>query len=182
MHASGGKTAIGPGRIQVYTGDGKGKTTAAAGLACRALGQGLRVLWVRMLKPATTPAKEVVILERLPGFAWLDAGIGVIDGQSDPAEVVASVHRVFNAAQEAIAAGRIDLAIFDEINGAVKRGALPLAELLDLLDQRPAGVELVLTGRAAHPEVLARADLVTAMTAIKHPLHEGIAARQGIDY
>lgn len=170
------------GRIQVYTGDGKGKTTAAAGLACRALGHGLRVLWVRLLKPATLPAGELTCLGRLPGFALLDAGLGVIDGGATPAAVAASVQQVVATARERIAAGSVDLLILDEINGAVQRGALPLSALLELLDTRPPGIEIVVTGRNAHPEVLARADLVTAMTAHKHPLRDGIRAREGIEY
>jgi cob(I)alamin adenosyltransferase len=170
------------GRVQVYTGKGKGKTTAAAGLAARALGHGRRVLWVRLLKPAALLAGELTSLNRLPGFELLDAGIGVIAGSASAEEVATSVQRVFTAARARITSGDLDLVVFDEINGAVRRGVLPLAELLDLLDQRPAGLEIVLTGRAADPQILSRADLVTEMVAIKHPLAQGIAARQGIEY
>lgn len=170
------------GRVQVYTGTGKGKTTAAAGLAARALGHGWRVLWVRLLKPAALQAGELTSLGRLPGFELLDAGVGVIAGSAAAEDVAASVQRVFAAARTRIAAGNLDLVIFDEINGAVRRGALPLAELLDLLDQRPAALEIVLTGRDAHPHVLNRAHLVTEMVALKHPLAQGIAARRGIEY
>lgn len=170
------------GRVQVYTGTGKGKTTAAAGLAARALGHGWRVLWVRLLKPATLQGGELTSLSRLPGFELLDAGIGVINGAAPVAEIAASVQRIFAVARQRIASGGLDLVIFDEINGAVRRNFLPLAEILDLLDQRPPTLEIVLTGRAAHPQVLLRADLVTEMAAIKHPLAQGIAARQGIEY
>lgn len=170
------------GQLQVYTGAGKGKTTAAAGLAARALGHGRRVLWVRLLKPAALQAGELTSLGRLPGFELLDAGIGVITGSASAEEVAASVLRVFAVARQRIAAGGLDLVVFDEINGAVRRGALPLAVLLDLLDQRPPTLEIVLTGRDAHPQVLGRADLVTEMAAIKHPLARGIAARPGIEY
>jgi cob(I)alamin adenosyltransferase len=170
------------GRLQVYTGTGKGKTTAAAGLAARALGHGRRVLWVRLLKSAALQAGELTSLSRLPGFELLDAGIGVIVGSAPAEKVAASVLRVFVAARARLADGGLDLVIFDEINGAVRRGALPLAALLDLLDQRPAALEIVLTGRDAHPQVLSRADLVTEMVALKHPLAQGIAARRGIEY
>lgn len=170
------------GRLQVYTGNGKGKTTAAAGLAARALGHGWRVLWVRLLKPATLQGGELISLRRLPGFELLDAGIGVIAGSAPAAEVAASVQRVFAAARQRITAGDFDLVVFDEINGAVRRGVLPLAELLNLLDHRPPALEIVLTGRGADPQVLDRADLVTEMVAIKHPLVQGIAARRGIEY
>lgn len=170
------------GRLQIYTGHGKGKTTAAAGLATRALGHGWRVLWVRMLKPAALPAGELASLSSLPGFELLDAGVGVIEGSATAEEVAASVERVFSAARQRILTGNIDLVIFDEINGAVKRGALQHTELLDFLDQRPSKLEIVLTGRYAHPEVVSRADLVTEMIAIKHPLQQGISARPGIEY
>jgi len=170
------------GRLQVYTGQGKGKTTAAAGLAARALGHGWRVLWVRLLKPATLVAGEVTSLKHFPGFELLDAGVGVIANSASCEEVAASVQRAFAAARERIASGKIDLVVFDEINGAIRRGALALADLLDLLDHRPPGVEIVLTGRDAHPQVLSRADLVTEMLMIKHPLTQGISARQGIEY
>ena len=170
------------GRVQVYTGAGKGKTTAAAGLAARALGHGRRVLWVRLLKPAVLQAGELTSLSNLPGFELLDAGIGVIAGSASAEEVAVSVQRVFAMAQQRIAAGDLDLVVFDEINGAVRRGALPLADLLELLDQRPPTLEIVLTGRDAHPQVLSRAHLVTEMVAIKHPLAQGIAARPGIEY
>lgn len=170
------------GRVQVYTGAGKGKTTAAAGLAARALGQDWRVLWVRLLKPAALQAGELTSLSRLPGFELLDAGIGVIAGSAAAEDVAASVQRVFAVARARIATGNLDLVVFDEINGAVRRGALPLAELLDLLDQRPAALEIVLTGRDPHPQVLSRAHLVTEMVALKHPLAQGIAARRGIEY
>lgn len=173
---------MGQGRLQVYTGGGKGKTTAAAGLAARALGHGRRLLWVRLLKPAALAAGELISLSHFPGFELLDAGIGVVDGSAPPERVAASVQRVFAAARARIAAGGIDLVVFDEINGAVRRNALSLAELLDLLDQRPLSLEIVLTGRHAHPEVLKRADLVTEMMAVKHPFAQGIAARPGIEY
>lgn len=170
------------GRVQVYTGAGKGKTTAAAGLAARALGHGWRVLWVRLLKSAALQAGELISLSRLPGFELLDAGVGVITGSASAEDVAASVQRVFAVARARIATGDLDLVVFDEINAAVRRGALPLAELLDLLDQRPATLEIVLTGRDAHPQLLSRAHLVTEMVALKHPLAQGIAARRGIEY
>jgi cob(I)alamin adenosyltransferase len=137
---------------------------------------------VRLLKSATLPAGELTSLSRLPGFELLDAGIGVITGSAPAEEVAVNVQEVFVAARQRIAAGDLDLVVFDEINGAVRRKALPLAELLDLLDQRPADLEIVLTGRDAHPQVLSRADLVTEMVAVKHPLAQGIAARRGIEY
>lgn len=172
----------GRGLLQIYTGDGKGKTTAAAGLACRALGSGLRVLWVRMLKPAALPAGELSCLATHPAFTLLDAGVGVIDGSATAESVEQSVAAVFAAACDIIRAGSCDLAVFDEINPALRRGALSRQRVLQLIAERPAGVEIICTGRHADSELIALADLVTVMHAEKHPLQQGIAARKGIDY
>jgi cob(I)alamin adenosyltransferase len=170
------------GLIQVYTGEGKGKTTAATGQAVRALGHGLRVLLVRFLKPAEPPSGEILFLQGSRNLEVLSSGIGVIDGAFDPDAVRESVAATFAEARRRILAGTVDLAVLDEVNNAVRRGHLPLADLMALLEEKPAGVELVLTGRHADPAVLARADLVTRMEKVKHPLDAGIAARAGIEY
>lgn len=169
-----------PALIQVYTGEGKGKTTAAIGLAVRALGQGLRVLLARFLKPATPESGEVVLLKSLPGIDILTAGVGIVGPPADPQAVVASVAATFRTVRER-AAG-YDLIILDEINNALHRGYLPLTTMLAFLDERPKGVELVLTGRNAPPEILARADLATRMEKIRHPFDRGIAARRGVEF
>ena len=168
--------------IQIYTGDGKGKTTAATGLALRALGHGQRVLLVRLLKPRVPESGELVILRQLAGIEILDAGVGVIDGMASADSVATSVAQIFAAAQARIASGEIALAIFDEINNALHRGALPLAAVLELCEQCPDSTELVFTGRHAPLELLERADLVTVMNAYKHPVQQGIPARLGIEY
>lgn len=170
------------GLVQVYTGDGKGKTSAAVGLAVRALGQGLRVLLARFLKPAEPESGEVLLLEGLPGIEILTAGVGVIHGTVEAEAVAQSVRTTLATVRERLSSGAFDLVILDEINNAVHRGALPLAEVRALLDARPATVELVLTGRNAHPEIVARADLVTVLTAAKHPYRNGLKARRGIEY
>jgi len=170
------------GLIQVYTGEGKGKTTAAVGLVVRALGQGLKVLLVRFLKPAEPPSGEIAFLQKAAGVEILTSGLGIIGGQTDREAVARSVHETFAAARRRIAAGGLDLVVLDEINNAVHRGYLPLDEVLDWLDSRPAGVELGLTGRQAPAEVLARAHLVTRMEKLKHPYDDGVPARRGIEY
>ena len=169
------------GVIQVYTGEGKGKTTAATGLAVRALGQGMRVLLVRFLKPAEPVSGEVALLQTLPGIDILASGVGVVGRRPDRDEVVRSVVETFDAACVRILES-YDLVIFDEINNALHRDYLPLATFLDFLDRRPEGVELVLTGRNAPPEVIARADLVTCMEKVRHPFDQGMAARRGIEF
>ncbi len=166
--------------IHVYTGEGKGKTTAAVGLAVRALGHGLRVWLVRFLKPSEPPSGEVAFLQGTPGLEILTSGIGVVGGRADPQEVARSVRETFEQVRKR--AGDFDLVILDEINNAVHRGYLPLEEVLGFLDSRPEGVELVLTGRNAAPEVLERAHLVTCMEMLRHPFKGGVPARCGIEY
>lgn len=167
------------GLIQVYTGEGKGKTTAAVGLAVRALGQGLRVLLVRFLKPTEPRSGEVAFLEGAPGLEILSSGIGIL-GNPDPEAVASSVRETF--AEAVRRAPGFDLLILDEVNNAVRRAILPLPDLLAFLDSRPPKVEIVLTGRGAPLEVLDRAHLVSRVEKEKHPLDAGIPARRGIEY
>jgi len=170
------------GLIQVYTGNGKGKTTAAVGLAVRALGQGLRVLLVRFLKPVEPPSGEISFLEGTRGLEILTSGIGIIGASPDREKLAASVATTFQLARSKAAGGEHDLIILDEINNVLHRNYLPLAEVLDLIEERPDGVELVFTGRNAPDALLARADLVTVMEAVKHPMQKGIPARKGIEF
>jgi cob(I)alamin adenosyltransferase len=112
----------------------------------------------------------------------LTSGLGIIGSLPDRDSVARSVRETFAAAQYRIAAGGLDLVVLDEINNAVHREYLPLAEVLDWLDRRPAGIELVLTGRNAPEAILARAHLVTRMEKLKHPYDAGVPARRGIEY
>jgi cob(I)alamin adenosyltransferase len=170
------------GLVQIYTGEGKGKTTAALGLIVRALGQGLRVLLVRLLKPVEPPSGELRFFQGCAGLEILSSGLGILGPAPDRVAVAASVEQAFAVARDKILAGGCDLAVFDELNNALHRHYLPLAAVLQLLDERPAGIEIVLTGRNAPPELIARADLVTSMEAVKHPFNQGIGARRGIEY
>ncbi len=168
--------------IQVYTGPGKGKTTAATGLIIRALGQGLKVLLVRFLKPAEPPSSELRILEQLTGLEIVTAGLGGIVARQRPAELAQNVAETFTRVQPKILAGDYDLVVLDEFNGVLHKGYLPMAEGLQLLDSCPKNTELVLTGRNAPQDVLQRADLITVMQAERHPFAKGLVARPGIEY
>lgn len=170
------------GLVQIYTGNGKGKTTAAIGLAVRALGQGLRVLLVRFLKPVEPPSGEVSFLSGTPGLEILTSGIGIIGSSPDREKVAASIMTTFHLARAKATGGEYDLVILDEINNSLHRGYLPLAEVFSLMEERPEDVELVFTGRNAPEALLARADLVTVMESLKHPMQKGIPARRGIEY
>lgn len=168
--------------IQVYTGPGKGKTTAATGLIIRALGQGFKVLLVRFLKPVDPPSSELLILQQLPGLEIVSAGLGGIDARRRPDELSRNVSETFVAVRPKVLSGDYDLVVLDEFNGVLHKGYLSLEMGLELLRQRPAGTELVLTGRNAPQEVLALADLVSQIEAYRHPFSEGLSARPGIEY
>lgn len=170
------------GLIQVYTGNGKGKTTAALGLALRASGHGLRVLIIQFMKGWPNYG-ELRAVKQLPGVELRQFGRAefVDRNNPDPADV-RMAHDALRAAAEAMERGECDILILDEINVALDFGLITLDEVLRLLDAKPPTMELVLTGRNAHPELIRRADLVTEMLDIKHPYAEGVQARRGIEY
>lgn len=168
--------------IQVYTGPGKGKTTAATGLIIRALGQGCKVLLVRFLKPQQPQSSELRVLEKLPDLDIITAGLGGIDARHQPEKLRRNVGQTFEQVRPMILGGYYDLVVLDEFNGVLHKGYLPLEQGLELLRQRPTKTELVLTGRNVPAEVLELADLVTVMEAIRHPFEKGLAARPGIEY
>ncbi len=168
------------GYVQVYTGDGKGKTTAALGLALRAVGAGWPVFFGQFAKGMAT--SELRSLERLGDLITLrrygrDAFVG-----PDPEEAdLDAARRGLAECHEALASGRYRLVVLDEANLGPMLELFPVEALVDLIDARPHGVELVLTGRYAHPDVLARADLVTEMREVKHYYRRGVLARAGIE-
>jgi len=170
------------GLIEVYTGDGKGKTTAALGLALRAAGRGLRVYIVQFMK-GRTDYGEVAALQHQPNITLVQFGRPdfVDRDKPDPQDVVMA-QEALEHSLDILANGQYDVLILDEINVALDYGLLSLDQVLALLDTKPPHVELVLTGRYAHPQVIERADLVTEMLSIKHPYHNGIGGRKGIEY
>lgn len=170
----------GRGLVQVYIGNGKGKTTAALGLALRMAGQGGKVIIIQFIK-GDGPGGEHRFAARYQPFEILKPNEGDSFTQSRE-ELRAVTERTFSLALEAARGGDYDLVILDEILVAVSKGLLSPARVLDLLNRKHQKVELVLTGRGAPPEITARADLVTEMVAVKHPLDQGIAARPGIEY
>jgi len=177
-----GSLELSQGLVQVFTGDGKGKTTAALGAVMRALGQGLRVYVVFFMK-GDYPYGERRILAQLPDVDL--ASFGSLDFV-DPANVRPQdreqARQALAAAREAIFSDNYDVVVLDEINVAVAFGLIPLDEVMALIRDKPPGVELILTGRKAHPELVRVADLVTECLKVKHPYDRGIGSRRGIEY
>ena len=170
------------GLIQVYTGLGKGKTTAALGLALRAAGQDLKVYIIQFMK-GWPDYGELVSVEKLPNITLRQFGRPeFVDRDNPDPEDIRQAHAALEHARQIISSGQYDIVILDEINVALDFGLIGLAEVLDLLDAKPDKVELVLTGRYAHPDVAKRAVLVTEMLNIKHPYTEGVMGRRGIEY
>lgn len=167
------------GLVQVYTGDGKGKTTAALGQALRACAQGLRVVFVQFLK--TQPGGEHFFADKYRPFEIVQFGKGDIFKKGED-QLLAETRQAYDYAVNALSGGKYDVVVLDEIFIAHWRGFLSLAEIMDLIKMKPANVELILTGRKAPQEVVKMADLVTEMLMIKHPFSEGVHQRKGIEY
>lgn len=170
------------GMIQVYTGNGKGKTTAALGLALRAAGHGLRTYIGQFLKGQPTgeiPAsKKLAPLIRIEQFGRRGF-LRVTDKPGD--EDVNRARRGLRASLEAMLSGEFRIVVLDEINTAVHFKILEEQEVLDFLAKKPADIEVVLTGRYATPAILEKADLVTEMKDLKHYFDRGVKAREGIE-
>ncbi|MGD8565330.1 MAG: cob(I)yrinic acid a,c-diamide adenosyltransferase [Candidatus Bathyarchaeota archaeon] len=169
------------GLVQVYTGDGKGKTSAAFGLALRAVGRGLHVYIIQFIKGGFDYG-ELYVVKRLPNLSLEAFGRGEFIEEDPKEEDYSHAQNAMKLAEKIITAGKHDIVILDEINVALKLRLIKLESVLKLIKQKPKHVELVLTGRHAPNEILQAADLVTDMKDVKHPYREGFQARQGIEY
>lgn len=169
------------GYVQVYTGDGKGKTTAALGLALRAVGAGKRVYIAHFMKKGGY--SESAALARMADLVTAEQfGTGRFVTGKPGAEDLDAAQQGLASLTAALTGGRYDLVIADEINIAAACGLLKPQDLLDLIAGRPDHVELILTGRGALPAIIAAADLVTEMRPVKHYFEQGVAARRGIEH
>jgi cob(I)alamin adenosyltransferase len=177
-----GRKRLSEGMIQVYTGNGKGKTTAALGLACRAVGHGLKVFVIQFMK-GNIAYGEIESAKKLAPYLMIkQMGRGcLVRRDALDTEDFTSAQEAMDLAREVLQGGEYDILILDEINIAVDLGLVKKEEVLKLMDERPSQVELVLTGRYAVPEIVAQADLVTEMREVKHYYHTGIKARDGIE-
>jgi cob(I)alamin adenosyltransferase len=169
------------GYIQVYTGNGKGKTTAALGLAIRAAGAGHRVYFAQFIKK--TKCSEHNALERFADLITLrQFGTGFIrGGKTTKAQVEAAKHG-FEEVDDALSSSLYDVVILDEINVAVHYGLVDVKDVLGMLATKPSHVEIILTGRYADQQIIEKADLITEMKEIRHYMHKGIKARKGIEF
>jgi len=176
------------GLVQVYTGDGKGKTTAAFGLALRAAGQGNKVLIYQFLKPPSLDIGERFALKlgrvriRLEALDVPWDMAGSLDDKKAVEQMRAAIKDALTRLAETAAKRFYDVLILDEIVYCLSKGLARVEDVKSLIDKRDPCVEIVLTGRGATDELIALADLVTEMKNIKHPFDKGVVARQGIDF
>ncbi|MFC1998902.1 cob(I)yrinic acid a,c-diamide adenosyltransferase [Chloroflexota bacterium] len=170
------------GLVLVYTGNGKGKTSAAMGAALRALGHGKRVHIVYFMK-GSSPYGEQVAMSSLPNITFSRFGLQkFVDPDNVTPEDKEEALKSFSAAYQATVSGKYDLVILDEVNIAAAWKLVEIDEVIELIDSKPANVDLILTGRYADQKLVEKADLVTEMKEIKHPYASGIKAKKGIDY
>ncbi len=169
------------GLVQIYTGNGKGKTTAAFGLAMRAAGRGLGVLIVQFLKPSDGYGEQVAC-NRLGNITLVSMGLDHFVSKKPSDADIEAAHKALRRSEELICSGRYDVAVLDESINAVRLGLITSQELIESLERRPDHVEIVLTGRGMTPDLEEYADLVTEMRLVKHPFDKGIGARKGIEY
>jgi cob(I)alamin adenosyltransferase len=176
-----GKT-IEKGLLIVHTGTGKGKTTAAFGLALRMLGRGRRVGVVQFVKGAWHTAERDALLKFGDLVSWHAMGEGFTWETQDRARDIAAAERAWEKARELIADQSFSLIVLDELNIALRYDYLDLKQVLDVLNARRADLHIIVTGRNAKPELIAAADLVTEMTLVKHHFAAGVKAQEGIEF
>lgn len=175
------------GAFQIYTGEGKGKSTASMGLMLRALGCGFRVFYLRMMKPRWKTGELALCPTLHPNLTYKNVEQDWILSRSKhiPEHVEAmtqALAREMDTLQTVLSTGGHDLVIVDEINYCIHRGLIPIERAVELANARPPQVELVFTGRYAHDDLIAIADVVTEMRKIKHHFDQGISARRGIEF
>jgi len=169
------------GLIQVYFGNGKGKTTAALGLALRAAGRGKEVLIVQFMKK--WDYGELHSIQLIPQITIKTFGTKDFVHKGKAKEIdYQEAKKAFSEGVQAAKSGQYDMIIFDELNVAIYFELLELQQVLDFLEEKPEEVEIIITGRNAPKEIIDKADLVTEMCEIKHPYQKGIQARIGIEY
>jgi cob(I)alamin adenosyltransferase len=170
------------GLVQVYTGNGKGKTSAAFGLALRATGRGLKVYIIQFIKGGFDYG-ELYAVKKITGLKLKAFGRGKFVSEKQPdKEDIELAEQALKTAEKAVKSGKYDIVVLDEINVALNLKLIQIEKVLRLIREKPVETELVLTGRKAPKEILETADLVTEMVEVKHPYNSGFKARKGIEY
>ena len=170
------------GLVQVYTGNGKGKTSAAFGLALRATGRGLKVYIIQFIKGGFDYG-ELYTVDKLPNLTLKAFGRGeFITAKPPDKEDVRLAEQALQLAKQTVKSGKYDVIILDEVNVALTLKLIDLEEVLKLIQNKPNHVELVLTGRNAPVQVIDASDYVTEMREVKHPYSKGYQSRKGIEY
>jgi cob(I)alamin adenosyltransferase len=170
------------GMVQIFTGSGKGKTSAALGTVLRALGHGLRVHIIFFMK-GNYPYGERNMLPQVPNVSFESFGHEhFVDPYNVKEEEREQAREALQAAVAAIASDKFDIVVLDEVNVAIAWKLIEVESLLQMIEQKPRNVELILTGRYADQRVIEKADLVTEMMEVKHPYQKGVKARKGIEY
>jgi len=170
------------GLVQIYTGNGKGKTSAAFGLALRAVGRGLKVYIIQFVKGGFDYG-ELYVVDKLPNFKLKAFGRGKFVTEKPPRKKdIKLAEEALSLAEKVVKSGEHDIVILDEINVALNLKLIETEKVVELIKNKPKHVELVLTGRYAPSEIIEAADLVTEMREVKHPYNKGFQARKGIEY
>ncbi|MFQ5909370.1 MAG: cob(I)yrinic acid a,c-diamide adenosyltransferase [Thermoplasmata archaeon] len=170
------------GLIQVYTGTGKGKTTASLGLALRACGHGLKVYMIQFMK-GRIDYGELKAVDKIEGLTIEQFGRPEFVDKDNPSEEDVKLAReALQKSREIILSGKYDMVILDEINVAIEWNLIRLEDVIDLLERKPANVEVILTGRYARKEIIDLADLVSEVREVKHPFKRGMHSRVGVDF
>lgn len=170
------------GLVEVFTGNGKGKTSAALGIALRASGHGLRVHIIYFMK-GSFPYGEQEVLAKLPNVTFASFGYETfVDPTNVKRQEKDEAKKALEAARKAVLSEKYDIVVLDEVNVAVAWELLDIDEVIKMVENKPEKVELILTGRYAAPKLIELADLVTDMVKVKHPYDKGILSRKGIDY
>jgi cob(I)alamin adenosyltransferase len=173
------------GLLTVYTGGGKGKTTAALGLCVRAVGYGLKVSIVQFVKGSWHYGEIDGIKRLAPEVSFVALGkgfVGIIDDKLPIEEHVKAARATLDEADRVIQSGEAAIVILDELNVALSLNLLTTKDVLDVVSRRPPKMHVVCTGRGAPPELIEQADLVTEMVEIKHPFTQGMMAQKGFDF
>ena len=173
------------GLVIIYTGNGKGKTTAALGLAMRAIGYEHKVCMLQFIKGSWHYGEMDSSKKLEPNFELIAVGkgfVGILDDTSKREEHEKYAAEALKICREKIFSEKYNVVILDEINYAIKLGLIDVQEIIKMIKEKPVNLDLVLTGRDAKEEIIELADLVTEMKEIKHPFKSGIKAKKGIDF